>query len=77
MKKVLLLAVIFGGAVAFTSCSKQTDHTCDCKITNTSGTYHETTVFVGIEEDAAETTCTSLASNWLTSGQSATCSLVN
>ena len=75
MKKELLLTVILGGALAFTSCSKQTDHTCLCTVTSGSQTTKETTVFVGIEEDAAETTCTSL--NISQVGYTKNCALVN
>jgi len=38
MKKLLLFAIILGGAVAFTSCSKDE---CECTIAGTTTTYDE------------------------------------
>jgi len=78
MKKVLLLAVIFGGSLAFTSCSSETDFTCVCtKTYTTSGTSPDKNIAVlrGIDEDAASSTCTSLADTG--TGFTETCTLVD
>jgi hypothetical protein len=76
MKKLLLLTVIVGGSIAFTSCSKESDFTCVCTTTYSSGTPDvEPNVFRGIDKDAAEKTCTSM--NFSNSGTNRTCSLVD
>jgi len=75
MKKILLLAVVFGGTLAFTSCSSQTDHTCLCTTSTGSSTSKSVQIFEGIDEDAASSTCTSL--NYSYSGSSRTCTIVD
>ncbi len=61
MKKVLLMLVI-GGAIAFTSCSKKGDYVCSCEATSTMngvslGTSTSTIEIKDEKEDDAEEMC--------------------
>jgi hypothetical protein len=76
MKKILLVTVILGAAIAFTSCSKETEHTCKCDYSGSAiVSYSEATVLAGIDEDAAKSTCTSF--NETGTGYTSTCALVD
>ena len=68
MKKVLLFAIILGGAVAFTSCSKRSDYKCDC----TSPTLTSSTTYTDYKEEDAEAGCDSEKSTYTALGGSCT-----
>ena len=54
MKKLLLFAIIIGGSVAFTSCSKDE---CECTVGGVTTTYDEDDTTAGM---SVEETCTSV-----------------
>jgi hypothetical protein len=57
MKKILLFTAICCGALAFTSCSKKSDYTCTCAISNTGVSVNEPIKIFDMTESDAKEVC--------------------
>ena len=60
MKKLLLFAIILGGSIAFTSCSKKGDYNCACTIDFMGTSTTTESVMKDVKEKDAEEACDKL-----------------
>ena len=63
MKKVLLFLFVAVLAIAFTSCSKKGDYSCDCvSVYSTGDTINSSTTLTNVKKSDAQTTCDNASS---------------